>query len=81
MGFSMYDRWETQILAMILLKARVGLYSDLPAGKVERAHLEPVADIATRISAELERVGKDGPIAVLPEGPMTIPYLSACDAV
>jgi len=41
---------------------------------VERAHLEPVADVSERLSAELERLGNDAPIAVLPEGPMTIPY-------
>ncbi|MCY3021519.1 MAG: nickel-dependent lactate racemase [Planctomycetota bacterium] len=74
-GFSMYDQWEAQLLALICLKARVGLYSALPAADVRRAHLEPVADIAARIAAELDRVGRDTPIAVLPEGPMTIPYL------
>ena len=75
-GFSMYDQWEAQILAMILLKARVGLYSDILPEEVERAHLAPVPDIGGRISAELERIGQDAPIAVLPEGPMTIPYLT-----
>ena len=72
----MYDQWEAQILAMILLKARVGLYSDILPEEVERAHLAPVPDIGGRISAELERIGQDAPIAVLPEGPMTIPYLA-----
>jgi hypothetical protein len=28
------------------------------------------------VSEELARVGSDQPIAVLPEGPMTIPYLA-----
>ncbi len=75
-GFSVYDQWEAQILASILLKARVGLHSDLPPGEVERAHLEPVADITARLGAELERAGRDAPVAVMPEGPMTIPYLA-----
>ncbi|HKQ89136.1 MAG TPA: nickel-dependent lactate racemase [Blastocatellia bacterium] len=75
-GFSMYDQWEAQLLAMIRLKARVGLYSDIAPDEVRRAHLEPVADIGEFISAELKRVGNDAPVAVLPEGPMTIPYLS-----
>lgn len=74
-GFSMYDQWEAQMLAMILLKARVGLYSDIPPGEVRRAHLEPVSDIGARIDGELKRRMQDAPIAVLPEGPMTIPYL------
>ena len=74
-GFSVFDQWEAQILAMILVKARVGLFSELPAEAVRAAHLEPVEDIAARLREELARRG-DVPIAVLPEGPMTIPYLS-----
>ncbi|MCI0387874.1 MAG: nickel-dependent lactate racemase [Acidobacteria bacterium] len=75
-GFSMYDQWEAQLLAMIRLKARVGLYSDIAPDEVRHAHLEPVADISAFIAGELKRIGNDAPIAVLPEGPMTIPYLS-----
>jgi nickel-dependent lactate racemase len=74
-GFSMYDQWEAQLLAMIRLKARVGLYSDIAPDEVRRAHLEPVGDISASITDELNRIGRDTPIAVLPEGPMTIPYL------
>ncbi|HXG68528.1 MAG TPA: nickel-dependent lactate racemase [Blastocatellia bacterium] len=74
-GFSLYDQWEAQLLAMICLKARVALYSEIAPDDAQRAYLEPVADIAGRIERELQRVGKDAPIAVLPEGPMTIPYL------
>jgi lactate racemase len=75
-GFSMYDQWEAQLLAMIRLKSRVGLYSDIEPDDVRRAHMEPVADAAEFINGELKRIGEDAPIAVLPEGPMTIPYLS-----
>ncbi|MFN0088418.1 MAG: nickel-dependent lactate racemase [Blastocatellia bacterium] len=75
-GFSLYDQWEAQLLAMIRLCARVGLRSDIPAGEVLRAHLEPVEEIGRFIAEELRRIGADAPIAVLPEGPMTIPYLS-----
>ena len=32
-GFSMYDQWEAQLLALIQLKARVGLYSELPGAR------------------------------------------------
>jgi hypothetical protein len=60
---------------MILVRARAGLYSEIPAEDIRRAHVEPVADVSARLAEELQRVGKDAPIAVLPEGPMTIPYL------
>jgi lactate racemase len=74
-GFSMYDQWEAQLLALILLKARVGLFSEIPADDVRAAHLEAVADLGRRLADELARRGADTPVAVLPEGPMTIPYL------
>lgn len=74
-GFSLYDQWEAQILGLIGERARIGLFSSLDPGEVRRAHLEPVSDLRTRLSEELARIGRDAPIAVLPEGPMTIPYL------
>jgi lactate racemase len=73
-GFSLFDQWEAQILAMIQLKARVGLHSELADDEVCAAHLEPVADVADALATEIRRLG-DPRIAVLPEGPMTIPYL------
>ncbi len=76
-GFSLFDQWEAQKHADICLKARVALYSTLPADDVRRAYLEPVNDLNAFIAAEVERVGQGAPIAVLPEGPQTIPYLVA----
>lgn len=75
-GFSMLDQWQGQHLAMILLKARVALYSELSDEDVRRAHLTPVRDIRVALDAELARIGRDTPVAVLPEGPLTIPYLA-----
>jgi nickel-dependent lactate racemase len=75
-GFSLFDQWQAQLLARILIKARVGLHSELPADDVRRAHLEPVEDVERAIAGELTRIGRDAPVAVLPEGPMTIPYVA-----
>jgi len=75
-GFSLYDQWEVQLLALIRLKARVGLLSELPADEVRRAYLEPIADLGAAVAGELARIGEDAPVAVLPEGPQTIPYVS-----
>jgi nickel-dependent lactate racemase len=75
-GFSLYDQWEAQILALIRLKARVGLFSEIPAEDVRRAHLEPLTDIGAAVAQERGRLGGHAPVAVLPEGPMTIPYLA-----
>jgi len=76
-GFSLYDQWEAQLLAIIRLKARVGLLSELPPDEVRRAHLEPIEDVGVAVARELERVGREVPVAVLPEGPQTIPYVAA----
>ena len=75
-GFAMHDQWGAQIVALVRLKARVALYSELPEADVRAAHLEPMSDVAAAVAAELERRGPDTPVAVLPEGPMTIPYLA-----
>ena len=74
-GFSMYDQWEAQKLAMILLKARVALYSDILPEEIQKAHIVPVNDVSLFIAEELKRIGSTDPVAVLPEGPMTIPYV------
>jgi len=75
-GFSMFDQWEAQVLAMILVRARAGLYSEMPADELRHAHVEPVADVSARLAQELRQIGREAPVAILPEGPMTIPYLS-----
>ena len=75
-GFLLYDQWEAQMLANIQMKARVGLFSELPDDDVRRAHLEPIRDIAAVVDREIAAKGPDVRIAVLPEGPMTIPYLA-----
>lgn len=76
-GFREADQWQVQLLALILLKARVGLLSELPDEDVRSAKLEPIQDLRSAIDAELERIGDpDAPVAVLPEGPLTIPYIT-----
>jgi nickel-dependent lactate racemase len=75
-GFLLYDQWEAQKHADICLKARVALYSTLPASEVRCAHLEPIGDLNRFIADEVTRCGSGVAVAVLPEGPQTIPYLA-----
>ncbi|WP_420644974.1 nickel-dependent lactate racemase [Candidatus Leptofilum sp.] len=75
-GFHRLDQWQAQKLAQVQLKARVALYSDIPATDLSRVRIEPIADIDTYLRQQLATLGADLPIAVLPEGPMTIPYLA-----
>ncbi|MDA0346492.1 MAG: nickel-dependent lactate racemase [Verrucomicrobia bacterium] len=75
-GFELLDQWQVQLLAIILLKGRVGLFSILPDEMVTKAHMIPVSDIRTTIDEEIVRLGRNAKIAILPEGPLTIPYLA-----
>lgn len=74
-GFAVFDQWQAQVLALALLKARVAVYSEIAPDAIRQSHLEPISDIAARVEEELKRAGRGARIAVLPEGPMTIPYL------
>jgi len=76
-GFSVFDQWQVQLLALVLLKARVGLHCEVPADELRRAHFLPVPDLGRALRAELAAIGADSPVAILPEGPQTIPYLSS----
>jgi nickel-dependent lactate racemase len=72
------DQWQVQILAKILQKATVYLYSTLPEHEVLSAHLKPIRDIAAcvgQLRDQFGQVNQTFRIAVLPEGPQTVPYL------
>ena len=71
------DQWQVQILARVLAKARVGVHTDtLSDADLRTAHLFGVDDIAAAVGAELAARGPDARVCVLPEGPMTIPYVA-----
>jgi nickel-dependent lactate racemase len=74
-GFRMLDQWQIQKLAQVQLKAKVAVYSEIPADEIQRVSLTPIEDLNGYIHARLSALG-DRSIAVLPEGPLTIPYLT-----
>jgi nickel-dependent lactate racemase len=74
-GFEQLDQWQVQLLAIILLKVRVGLYSELTDEEVRKAHFIPNDDLRAAIDKEIVRLKRAAKVAVLPEGPLTIPYL------
>jgi len=75
-GFSMFDQWEAQLLAMIQLRAGVALHSALPAADVRRANMDCIDDLDEYLAALMQKLGKQTPVAVMPDGPLTIPFLS-----
>ena len=74
-GFHMLDMWQAQKLAQVQLKAQVAFYSELAAPDLSRVRIEPIADMDLFLQEKCKNISSDIPIAVLPEGPMTIPYL------
>ena len=73
--FSMFDQWEAQKLAIIQTWANIHLYSGLTSEQVEMAQLIPVTDMATTVNRLIEQYGRQPSIAVLAEGPLTIPFI------
>ncbi|MBN1248565.1 MAG: nickel-dependent lactate racemase [Anaerolineae bacterium] len=74
-GFRCHDQWEAQIQAQIQLKARVHVYADgLSDDQLRAAMVRPCRSIEGRLQ-ELLAQNPGARIAVLPEGPQTVPYL------
>jgi len=74
-SFQMFDQWEAQRLAMIQEWADVYVYSTLSDESVKIAMLTPTKDIEQTLSELLGKYGAGMSIAVLPLGPLTIPYV------
>jgi nickel-dependent lactate racemase len=74
-GFQVHDQWEVQVQTNICLQADVYLYSDhLSDKQILDAWLHPCRDILGTL--EELRTYYDSPrIAVMPEGPQTVPYV------
>jgi len=74
-GFSRPEQWQAQLQGVVQSKARVLVHSGLPDEILRAAHLEPCPDIAAAVQSALHQHGPGARVAVLPLGPLTIPYL------
>jgi lactate racemase len=75
-GFVRPEQWQAQIQALIQREVEVLLYSSLPDDVARRAFLTPCSDIGAEVARRLEALGPQARVAVLPQGPLTIPYLA-----
>jgi hypothetical protein len=72
------DQWQLQVQARIQTHAEVVMHTSyLSDDALAAANLEQAGDIEARVRDALRRAGPDATICVLPEGPQTIPYVSA----
>jgi nickel-dependent lactate racemase len=69
------EQWQVQIQAQIQKQATVYLYSSLPEEAVKAAHLIPCKDIEKTVKEIISARGDNVKIAVMPQGPLTIPYI------
>jgi nickel-dependent lactate racemase len=74
-GFRCHDQWEVQLQAQVQQKARVHVYADgLSNEELRRAHVLPCRSIEETL-AEIRLGNPAATIAVLPDGPQTVPYV------
>jgi nickel-dependent lactate racemase len=74
-GFEWPEQWQAQIQALVQRKADVHLLSSLSEGDVRAAHLLPCRSIEETVHRIVRESSDRVRIAVLPQGPLTIPYL------
>jgi len=70
------EQWQSQIQALIQRKAKVFVHSTMTDEVIRAAHLLPAPDISAVVDRLQAEHGGPLRIAVLPQGPLTIPYLS-----
>lgn len=75
-AFAVYDQWQVQKQAVIQTWADVYVYSSLPAEDLIKAKFKPTNNIENTLADLEKKYGPDMKVAVLPLGPLTIPYVN-----
>jgi nickel-dependent lactate racemase len=73
--FQKFDQWQVQKQAVIQVWSDVYMYSSLPDEDVEKAMLKSTHDIEATLEELKKKYGNEMTVAVLPLGPLTIPYV------
>lgn len=74
-SFKMYDQWQVQKQAVIQTWADVYVHSTLSDEEIRQCMLKPAHNIADTLTMLQEKYGRNMSVAVLPQGPLTIPYV------
>jgi len=74
-NFSMFDQWQVQSLAMIRVKAECYLYSLVDKQTVIDCMINPIENVEQTLEQLMDKYGPDASIAILPLGPLVIPYV------
>ncbi|NHM31629.1 nickel-dependent lactate racemase [Neobacillus terrae] len=73
--FKMFDQWQVQKQAVIQVWSDVYVYSKLTDDQVKGAMLKPTHNIEQTLQELKQVYGGNMSVAVLPLGPLTIPYV------
>jgi nickel-dependent lactate racemase len=73
-GFVRPEQWQAQIQALLQRRAEILVYSSLSDAVLKKAFLTPCRDIGNAVRKKLKELPADARVAVLPQGPLTIPY-------
>jgi nickel-dependent lactate racemase len=75
-GVAVHDQWQVQVQALIQRRARVFVKAaGLTAEQLRTAWFEPADDVSACVRAALSSAGPKAQLAILPQGPQTIPYV------
>jgi lactate racemase len=74
--FATHDQWQAQSQALVQRKAEVYLYSTLDPATVRAAMLTPIDDVEATLAELVSHSNTPPRVAVLPEGPQSVPYPS-----
>jgi len=80
-GFKAFDQWSAQSMAQVLLHAKVHIKTALHDDVVRSALLQPIHDVSEAVRAAMQAAGPRATIAVLPDGPYTVPFVGAESAI
>jgi len=70
------DQWQAQVLAGIMAEADIAVYSRINRKDIEACNLAAVDDLQSFFDSQVAERRGEAKVAVLPDGPLTIPYLA-----
>lgn len=76
-GFVWPEQWQGHIQSLIQRRAEIQIFTAMDDATVRSAHLVPCRDITAAVQSKLGANPNGARIAVLPQGPLTIPYLAS----
>jgi nickel-dependent lactate racemase len=69
------DQWEAQVAAEIMQKAEVLVFAGMDVKEIRECKFGVAEDLQAVVEERIRAVGGRPPVAVLPDGPLTIPYV------